>query len=179
MGGIGAAVPHQPAARPIVDELVGLVLAVEEMLGELRHRLKIFQRRHRPEPRLPKILAALLDGKGVRRREGVARIVAGGAGHPPGAGKGRIEEQVAPKRAQLGRLSASLHPRHRRGHGTTHDGAAMDTVRACRKRRAETNAGEGSSLCLDAWVSSPIGRPRRGGPCFLRMQLRDIQRQAS
>ena len=110
LAAVDPAVPGEAAGRPVVDALVGVVLAVEKVLRERRYRLQIGDRRHRPEPGLAQIAAAELDRSGVGWAEAVPGIVAGGAGLPAGCRQPRIEEQRPPERRQPRRLPAHLGP---------------------------------------------------------------------
>ena len=76
---VGPPVPGQAAGRAVVDALVGIVFGLEEMFREGRHGLQIFQRRRSARAGLQHVGARQLHGKGVRRPEGMRRIVAGGA----------------------------------------------------------------------------------------------------
>ena len=107
---IHAAVPGQAAGRTVVDAVVALVGGVVIVLAERRRRLEIGERGHGAQSRLSHVLAAELHRAVVRRRETVRRIVAGGAGHLPGGGQRRIEEQLAPERLERCRAGIGLRP---------------------------------------------------------------------
>ena len=136
-GAVHAAVPGQPPGRTVVDAVVALVVGLEEMLGELRHRLQIFERRHGAQAGLLHILAAQLDGERIGRAEGMGGIVAACAGHLAGGGEGRVEEQGAAERFQRRRAGISLR--------TAHAGGWLGGLRQCAGNSTSQRQREQSS----------------------------------
>src|SRR5262249_29247906 len=76
---VGTPVPGQAASRTVIDALIGLVLAVEEMLAELRHTLQVFEGWHGPQTGRVQIAATELHWQVIVLGKGIGRIVAGTA----------------------------------------------------------------------------------------------------
>src|SRR5579862_6964023 len=76
---VDAAIPGQATGWSVVDATVALVVGFVIMLGERRHDLQIFERRHRPQTRFSHVLAAELYRQSVGWAQGMRRIMTSGA----------------------------------------------------------------------------------------------------
>jgi hypothetical protein len=81
------------------------------VLGELRRRLDVGERRRGAEARLAQVPAAQLDRAAIGRAEGVRRIVTGGAGHRARARQRGIAEHGAADLGQCRRQAVGFGPR--------------------------------------------------------------------
>ena len=168
---VGAAVPGQAAGRAVVDALVGLVLGLEEVLGERRHRLEVAERRHRAQAGLAQVAAAELHRERVGRPEGV-RPGCGRRRRRPGrrrraTGRGTASRPSAAERARTcARTSARLQPGRRRLAGR----------RRARPRPIASAGGDGRALpasgsCLaERWTIATARRRLRCRDAATRRQ---------
>ena len=78
---VDPAVPGEPAGRTVIDAVAGRVVGIEKMLGELRGRLQVFERRYGSYSGLLEVLPAELHRQRTWRAERVERAVARRARH--------------------------------------------------------------------------------------------------